>query len=63
MLENDIILARFLDAHATSLTTAQVTALDRLLEVTDNELWDLLSGRTETADPALVAVLQELRVA
>ena len=44
MLENDLILARFLDARGAAMTEAEVAALDRLLDLTDNDLWDLLVG-------------------
>jgi len=45
MLENDLILERFLDARGEAITDSEIAALDRLLELSDNELWDLLSGR------------------
>ena len=61
MLENDLVLERFLDRRAQSLTDEEVAALDRLLELSDNELWDLISGRTEAADEAVVPVLTALR--
>ncbi|HEY2863328.1 MAG TPA: succinate dehydrogenase assembly factor 2 [Casimicrobiaceae bacterium] len=61
MLENDLILERFLDARAGSLTAADVAALDALLDHGDNELWDLLSARTEPADAALAPLLECLR--
>jgi len=63
MLENDLILARFLDARGAQMTDLDVAALDRLLDLTDNDLWDLLSGRTETADAAAQPLLQALRTA
>jgi antitoxin CptB len=63
MLENDLILARFLDARGAQMTDADVAALDRLLDLTDNDLWDLLSGRAETADVAARPLLQALRAA
>jgi antitoxin CptB len=63
MLENDLILARFLDARGAQMTDADVAALDRLLDLTDNDLWDLLSGRAETADAATQPLLQALRAA
>ena len=63
MLENDLILARFLDARGVQMTDADVAALDRLLDLTDNDLWDLLSGRAETADAAARPLLQALRAA
>ena len=63
MLENDLILTRFLDARGDSLTEADVVQLDRLLDLTDNELWDLIAGRTEPDDPAVAPLLAELRAA
>jgi antitoxin CptB len=63
MLENDLILARFLDARGAQMTDADVAALDRLLDLTDNDLWDLLSGRAETEDAAARPLLQALRAA
>ena len=49
MLENDLILTRFLDARGDAITDQEVAALDVLLEMSDNELWNLLSGREEPA--------------
>ena len=63
MLENDLILARFLDARGAVLTEADVAALDRLLDLTDNDLWDLLSGRAEAPDEATQPLLRALRAA
>jgi antitoxin CptB len=61
MLENDLILARFLDARAATLSAADVAALGALLDYTDNDLWSLLSGREEPADAALSPLLGCLR--
>jgi antitoxin CptB len=63
MLENDLILARFLDARGTTMTAADVAALDRLLDLPDSDLWDLVSGRAEPADPLLRPLLVALRAA
>jgi antitoxin CptB len=63
MLENDLILARFLDARGTSIDAGEVAALDRLLDLADNELWELLAGRAEPADATLRPLLAELRAA
>lgn len=63
MLENDLVLARFLDASAGSLTEDDVAKLDTLLDMTDNALWDLISGRSEAADPALGRLVARLRAA
>ena len=61
MLENDLVLARFLDARGTAMTAEEVVALDRLLDLADDELWDLLAGRAEPADATLRPLLAELR--
>ena len=61
MLENDLILTRFLDARGDAITAQEVAALDVLLEMSDNELWDLLSGREEPADAAVAPLLERLK--
>ncbi|MEP6701951.1 MAG: succinate dehydrogenase assembly factor 2 [Betaproteobacteria bacterium] len=61
MLENDIILTRFLDRVDRAMPESDVVALDRLLDLGDNELWDLLSGRTETEDDTLQHLVRQLR--
>jgi antitoxin CptB len=63
MLENDIVLARFLDARGSSLAPAEVAALDRLLDLPDGELWDLIAHRAEPDDAALRAMVDALREA
>jgi antitoxin CptB len=47
LLENDIIVSRFLDRHASALDADAVIALEALLDLPDNELLDLLLERTE----------------
>ena len=63
MLENDLVLARFLEARGPSLTEYEVTMLNRLLDLTDNDLWDLIAGRQEPQDQDVVPVLLQLRAA
>jgi len=63
MLENDILLTRWLDRIGPALPESEVAALDRLLDLGDNELWDLLSGRTETEDEGMQHLVQQLREA
>ena len=62
LLENDLILARFLDSKGPTLTEEQVAMLDTLLALTDNELWDLIAGRTEP-DASVRLLVDELRIA
>ena len=61
MLENDLILERFLDARADALSAADVAALDLLLDYSDNDLWDILSGRIDPADVSLLPLVGRLR--
>jgi antitoxin CptB len=62
LLENDLILTRFLDANGATLTEEQIAMLDKLLALTDNELWDLIAGRTEP-DASVRPLVDELRIA
>jgi antitoxin CptB len=63
MLENDLILTRFLDARGEAISEGEVAALDRLLDLGDNELWDLVSGKAEPADASLRPLVAALRAA
>jgi antitoxin CptB len=63
LLENDLILARFLAARGATMNVDEIAALDRLLDLADNELWDLLAGRAEPEDAALRPMLAALRAA
>ena len=61
MLENDIVLARWLERTDRCLTEADIAALDRLLDLDDNTLWDLLSGRAESHDDDMDRLVRQLR--
>ena len=63
MLENDLILTRFLDARGGTSSAADVAALDRLLDLADGELWDLIAGRAEPGDVELLPMVAALRAA
>ena len=63
MLENDLILTRFLDARGDAVDDDEMAALDRLLDYADNDLWELLSGRVEPDDATLRPMLAQLRAA
>jgi antitoxin CptB len=47
LLENDLVLTRFLDAQLENMTDGDVSGYDQLLELTDNDLLDLILKRTE----------------
>jgi antitoxin CptB len=63
MLENDLVLKRFLDVRGPLLTEDEIAMLDRLLDLSDNELWDLIAGRQEPLDASVVPLLEQLRAA
>ncbi|MEO6269897.1 MAG: succinate dehydrogenase assembly factor 2, partial [Lautropia sp.] len=47
LLENDIVLSRYLDENEQRMTSEEVLALDQLLDLTDPELLDLILRRQE----------------
>jgi len=47
LLENDLIITKFLDRFEDQLTDADVQALTQLFEMGDNELLGVLLARTE----------------
>ena len=47
LLENDLVLESFYRCYETELTPPRVAGLNTLLDLGDNDLWDLLSGRSE----------------
>ncbi len=65
LLENDLVLKRFLDAHEANLSDDEVGGLVRLLDLSDNTLMDLLLGRSEPDgdldDPHVRQMLKRLR--
>ena len=57
LLELDIVLERYLrsgDPHPR---------LSELLDLPDNDLWDIVAGRSENYDPHLKNVVAQLRAA
>jgi antitoxin CptB len=65
LLENDLILSRFLDANEYAMTDEEVDAFSRLLELPDNDLMNLLlEGKEPEGDldlPHVHAMLSRLR--
>jgi antitoxin CptB len=45
LLELDIVLGRFVDKHYAGLNDEQQVAFDVLLDLPDNVLWDMVTGR------------------
>ena len=63
MLENDLILARFLDSSGEQITDAELAALESILQLNDNDLWEMLSGRQAPADESVMPLVERLRAA
>jgi antitoxin CptB len=47
LLENDLLIERFFETHAASLTVAQANGLGELMDLADNDLLDLLLRRKD----------------
>ena len=66
LLENDIFIDRFFEQHEANLTTPLVQGLLQLMDLSDNDLLDLLLARKEPegdlASPEVLQVLSLMRV-
>ncbi len=61
LLELDIVFQRFWERVGDDLDEATASRLERLLEMEDHDLWDLVSGRSSTEDPQLESMVLSLR--
>jgi antitoxin CptB len=61
LLENDLVLERFLAAHGAALEGERLSAFRALLDYSDDDLWSLVSGRSECRDPALGEIVRMLQ--
>ena len=65
LLENDLFIARFFELHEQSLTCGQAQALETLMDLSDNDLLDLLLRRKEPepgwAGAEVIELLQLMR--
>jgi antitoxin CptB len=60
LLENDLLIGRFLDRYEGVLRAQDVAALKQLLELPDNDLLDLLLSRKEPAAELDTIPIREL---
>jgi antitoxin CptB len=60
LLENDLLIGRFLDRHEGELQAGDVAALKQLLDLPDNDLLDLLLSRKEPAEELDTISVREL---
>ena len=59
LLELDLVLQRFIP----TLKDEDLQPLSALLELPDNDLWDIIAGRSEHYDPRLQQTVARLRAA
>ncbi|MFH7044156.1 succinate dehydrogenase assembly factor 2 [Paucibacter sp. JuS9] len=60
LLENDLFIERFFNRHAESLTEFQAEGLRVLMDLSDNDLLDLLLRRKEPEGELVRADVQEV---
>lgn len=61
LLELDIVLQRFMDQYYGQLDVDELQQFERLLLLSDNDLWDLIVSRKISADKDLQPVLELLQ--
>ena len=65
LLENDVIITRFLERHGDELTMDQMVSFEALLDLSENELLDLFLERSDLPCaldvPGVRAMLHRLR--
>jgi succinate dehydrogenase flavin-adding protein (antitoxin of CptAB toxin-antitoxin module) len=61
LLELDIALTKFLEEDFPKLNEEQVRAFVALTELEDPDLWALISGAQQVADPRLAEIVSLLR--
>ncbi len=62
MLELDIVLQRFVDKHYTQLNEIELQQFDTLLNLPDNDLWDMITAKKEIGDIKLQPMLRLLQI-
>ena len=61
LLELDLVLERFLRDKAAGLDEKSLELLNELLDCQDNDLWDIINGRSEDYPPRHKALVDALR--
>ena len=63
LLELDLMLARYMERHATEMTDGEAAALGELLDLPDNDLWEIVSRRCERYEARQRPLVKRLRAA
>ena len=61
LLELDLVFDRYWSGAGRAITGEEAAALERLLALPDNDLLDLVMGRSESPEGDLRALVQKLR--
>ncbi|MCA2999072.1 MAG: succinate dehydrogenase assembly factor 2 [Burkholderiales bacterium] len=61
LLENDLLLRKFLQDALEGLSAEDLQALDKLLLLSDNDLLDVLMGRKPVADVATATLVLRIQ--
>ena len=61
LLELDLVLDAFLREELDRLTPDELTGFARLLDASDNDLWDWVSARGDPRDSIEVGLVRRLR--
>jgi antitoxin CptB len=61
LLELDLTLLRFMDEHYVNLGEAERRQFEMLLDLSDNDLWDMIALKKKAADARLQYVLSLLQ--
>jgi len=61
LLELDLVLDRFLHQEAAQLDANTLDLLNELLDYPDNDLWDIVNGRSEEYAPRHKPLVDVLR--
>jgi antitoxin CptB len=60
LLELDIIFVRFIEAQYLQLSVVERQTFEELLDLPDNPLWDMVSGRMAAGSAAQAALLLKI---
>ena len=61
LLELDLVLGRFMQGGVGAMDEAGLRGFSELLDMQDNELWDIVSGRSDSYAAGLHDVVARLR--
>lgn len=60
LLENDLFIEKFFTRHESGLTVGQAQGLNELMDLSDNDLLDLLLRRKEPSEAVNTIQVQEV---